>query len=84
MTGLCGSDAHYEKLGRNGIFEIQHPMVLGHESAGQIVAIGSSVASAFPHLTTGTRVALEAGQSCSQCFYCLKGRYNVRRRLLSR
>ncbi|CAO1623181.1 unnamed protein product [Parajaminaea phylloscopi] len=74
-TGLCGSDLHYYNYGRNGDFALQHPMCLGHESAGEIVAVGSGV----PHeqFAVGDRVAIEAGVYCKACPRCKEGRYNL-------
>lgn len=80
-TGLCGSDAHYYLHGANGSFQLQHPMCLGHESAGVIVAVGEQVAG---H-KIGDRVAIEPGIPCASnpalspdgCEYCTSGRYNL-------
>ncbi|KAJ2928527.1 hypothetical protein H1R20_g8539, partial [Candolleomyces eurysporus] len=69
-TGLCGSDLHYYSHGRNGDFQVRQPLVLGHEAAGIVTAIGSGVT----HLRVGQRVAIEAGIYCRQCSYCQKQR----------
>ncbi|KAJ8082874.1 hypothetical protein PM082_008731 [Marasmius tenuissimus] len=76
-TGLCGSDLHYYLAGRNGDFALQAPLVLGHEAAGIITAIGPGVAAQYPNLRVGTRVAIEAGVMCRNCSYCSAGRYNL-------
>ena len=39
-VGVCGSDIHYYEHGRIGSFVVREPMVLGHESAGRVVALG--------------------------------------------
>lgn len=75
-TGLCGSDLHYYLHGRNGDFALQHPMCLGHESAGEIVALGPNVPAATG-LAVGDRVAIEAGRFCGSCGKCRDGRYNL-------
>ncbi|KAI0331716.1 GroES-like protein [Cubamyces sp. BRFM 1775] len=72
-TGLCGSDLHYYAHGRNGDFVVQAPLVLGHEAAGIVTAVGPGV----KHLVPGQRVAIEAGIMCNNCSYCAKGRYNL-------
>jgi len=72
-TGLCGSDLHYYVHGRNGDFALQAPLVLGHESAGIVTAVGSGV----KNLVVGQRVAIEAGVMCNDCGFCSKGRYNL-------
>ncbi len=72
-VGICGSDIHYYKHGRIGNYVLEKPMILGHESAGEIVKTGSKVT----HLQVGDRVALEPGVPCTNCEYCRKGRYNL-------
>ncbi|KZT01057.1 GroES-like protein [Laetiporus sulphureus 93-53] len=72
-TGLCGSDLHYYMHGRNGDFVVQQPLVLGHEAAGIVTAVGPGVR----HLVPGQRVAIEAGIMCNNCSFCAKGRYNL-------
>ncbi|CZT00595.1 probable xylitol dehydrogenase [Rhynchosporium agropyri] len=72
-TGICGSDVHYWEHGRIGSFILKEPMVLGHESAGTITAVGSSVTN----LKVGDRVALEPGTPCRRCEPCLSGHYNL-------
>ncbi|KAI0251182.1 GroES-like protein [Lactifluus subvellereus] len=72
-TGLCGSDLHYYLHGRNGDFALQAPLVLGHEAAGVVTAVGPGVKNLVP----GQRVAIEAGIMCNNCDYCSKGRYNL-------
>jgi len=46
--------------------------ILGHESAGTILATHPSVT----HLSPGDRVAIEPNIICGQCEPCLTGRYN--------
>lgn len=46
--------------------------VLGHESAGVVIAAHPSVT----HLKVGERVAVEPNVICHQCEPCLTGRYN--------
>ena len=41
--GICGSDLAYWKHGRSGTATLRHPMVLGHEVAGRITALGDGV-----------------------------------------
>lgn len=42
-VGICGSDLHYVHHGKIGPFVLDAPMVLGHEGAGQVVAVGEGV-----------------------------------------
>lgn len=72
-TGICGSDVHYWVHGAIGHFVVKDPMVLGHESAGTVVEVGSEVSS----LKKGDRVALEPGYPCRRCGPCLSGKYNL-------
>ena len=72
-VGVCGSDVHYYQHGRMGPFAPTEPLVLGHESAGEVVACGSSVRGFAP----GDRVALEPGIPCGACEPCKRGRYNL-------
>ncbi|KAK2030231.1 alcohol dehydrogenase GroES-like domain-containing protein [Colletotrichum zoysiae] len=46
--------------------------ILGHESAGEILAVHPSVT----HLKVGDRVAVEPNVICNACEPCLTGRYN--------
>jgi len=41
--GICGSDLAYWRHGRSGTATLQHPMVLGHEVAGRVAALGDGV-----------------------------------------
>lgn len=72
-TGICGSDIHYWEHGAIGHFKVKDPMVLGHESAGTVIRVGSAVKS----LAAGDKVAIEPGYPCRRCDECLAGRYNL-------
>ena len=47
-VGICGSDVHYYEHGRIGDFVLRAPMVLGHEAAGVVDAVGEGVESLSP------------------------------------
>lgn len=72
-TTLCGSDLHYYNHGRNGSILIREPLCLGHEFAGQVIAVGCAVESVQP----GDKVAIECGVPCSKCELCIDQRYNL-------
>jgi L-iditol 2-dehydrogenase len=72
-VGVCGSDVHYFTDGHIGRYVVEKPMILGHESAGVIAAVGSEVSS----LKVGDRVSLEPGYPCRTCYHCKRGRYNL-------
>ncbi|NQT53564.1 NAD(P)-dependent alcohol dehydrogenase [bacterium] len=71
--GVCGSDVHYYQHGRIGDFVVRKPLILGHECAGTVVAVGRRARS----VALGDRVAVEAGHTCGQCEHCRTGRYNL-------
>lgn len=72
-VGVCGSDLHFFKDGHIGDYVVDEPMVLGHESGGTVVEVGSDV----KHLKVGDRVALEPGVMCGECELCKSGKYNL-------
>ena len=72
-VGVCGSDTHYLTHGRIGSFEVDYPMVLGHEGAGVVEAVGEGVGSE----RIGQRVSIEPGVPCRACAPCLRGAYNL-------
>src|SRR5215218_10823137 len=72
-VGVCGSDVHYFEHGRIGPHVVRAPLVLGHESAGWVAAVGEGVTK---H-AVGDRVTLEPGVPCGRCEQCRAGRYNL-------
>jgi L-iditol 2-dehydrogenase len=72
-VGVCGSDVHYYEHGRIGSYIVQQPLILGHESAGVIVAVGTDV---NPN-RIGERVAIEPGIPDGVCAQCRAGHYNL-------
>jgi L-iditol 2-dehydrogenase len=44
-VGVCGSDLHWYQDGRMGEIPAVYPQVLGHEPAGEVVAVGPSLHS---------------------------------------
>jgi L-iditol 2-dehydrogenase len=72
-TGICGSDLHYYREGRVGQNVIKSPHILGHESSGEIVDIGSGV----KNLRIGDNVTIEPGIPCMICEFCRRGQYNL-------
>lgn len=73
-VGICGSDLHYYQHGENSGNLVDFPHVLGHESAGTVVEVGSNVVS----VSTSDRVAIEPGIPCGECSYCTsEGEYHL-------
>lgn len=68
--GICGSDVHgfTGSTGRR-----IPPLVMGHEAAGTVAAVGAEVADLPP----GTRVALDSTVFCGGCESCRSGRENL-------
>ena len=68
--GICGSDVHgYD--GSSG--RRRPPIIMGHEAAGTIVAVGSEVRQWHP----GDRVTFDSTVYCGSCPFCLRGQVNL-------
>ncbi|MFC4306849.1 NAD(P)-dependent alcohol dehydrogenase [Cohnella boryungensis] len=72
-VGVCGSDVHYFEHGKIGSAIVRYPMILGHECAGEVVAVGKAVTRLKP----GDRVAIEPQTTCGRCSACKSGKYNL-------
>ena len=70
--GICGSDLHYFNDGGFGTVRVREPMILGHEVAGTIRAVGEGTTG----LSVGERVAISPSRPCNACPYCLQGLQN--------
>ena len=68
--GICGSDVHgYDGSSGRRI----PPIVMGHEAAGTVAAVGSSVHG----YADGDRVTFDSTVYCGQCAYCLADEANL-------
>src|SRR3954449_4721325 len=67
--GICGSGLHYYQDGGFGTVRIKEPMVLGHEIAGTVTAVGTLV----DKVRAGDKVAVNPCRPCNACRYCLEG-----------
>ena len=65
-AGLCHSDLHFME----GKYTVPTPVVMGHESAGVVEAVGSDVNYVGP----GDHVITCLSVFCGQCEFCLSGR----------
>lgn len=72
-VGVCGSDVHFYHDGRLGDWVVTEPLVLGHESGGVIVAVGSDVSPA----RVGERVSIEPQHPSVTSRETLRGEYNL-------
>ena len=65
-TAICGTDLHIYNWDEWAQKTIQVPMAIGHEFAGEIVALGTEVHG----LTVGQRVSGEGHITCGYCRRC--------------
>jgi L-idonate 5-dehydrogenase len=70
--GICGSDLHYYQHGGFGPIRVREPIILGHEAAGTVIALGPDVTGPV----VGTRVAINPSEPCHACRFCELGQYN--------
>lgn len=64
-TGVCMTDFHMY----HGSFDVAKPIVLGHESAGTVAAVGTDVHG----FEVGDRVAINPVVPCNACSACKRG-----------
>ena len=69
-AGVCHSDV---RLADGELGKGRWPMVLGHEGAGVVEAVGEDVS----HVAPGDHVALSFVPACGSCRSCLSGRPNL-------
>lgn len=67
--GICGSDIHYFLDGGIGTVRVSESIILGHEFAGTIVALGEGVEG----LHINDIVGVNPSQPCGRCRYCKEG-----------
>lgn len=66
-SGICGSDVmQWYRAGKT-------PLVLGHEIAGEIVAVGADVTKHKP----GQRISASHHVPCNTCWYCRSDHHTV-------
>ena len=69
-AGICGTDLHIWK----DEYKSVPPMIMGHEGAGVIAALGEGVSGFSP----GDRVTSETfAKFCGHCFFCKQGKINL-------
>ena len=65
-SGVCHTDLH---ILRTGGWRQQPPVLLGHEGAGVVEAVGEGVG----HVGVGDRVVVGWRSPCGECRWCLRG-----------
>ena len=68
-AGICHSDMHFQE----GKYPCALPIVLGHEAAGVVEAVGSDV----DYVAPGDHVITCVSMSCGQCRNCMRGKPNL-------
>jgi Zn-dependent alcohol dehydrogenase len=68
-AGVCHSDLHV----RDGEWDREGPIVLGHEGSAWVEALGAGVSERFPGLQPGVLVALAWLIPCGTCRACRAG-----------
>jgi (R,R)-butanediol dehydrogenase/meso-butanediol dehydrogenase/diacetyl reductase len=76
LCGICGTDLHEYTSGPivtpvepHPLTGAQNPQILGHEFAGDVVAVGEDVR----RVRAGDRVAIMPLAYCGTCAYCRRG-----------
>lgn len=75
-TTICGTDYHIYRWDRWAAGRVKPPLIMGHEFAGRIVALGSGV----DDHQVGEYVSVETHITCGRCVQCQTGRAHVCRR----
>lgn len=73
----CGTDLKVYRRGHHAKM-ITLPAPLGHELAGDVIAVGSAVSAYKP----GDRVVAANSAPCHKCFHCRRDEYNLCENLL--
>jgi threonine 3-dehydrogenase len=69
-TGICGTDLHVRAWDAWSQAAVRPPVVLGHEIAGRVIALGSGVDT----VDVGDLVSVEGHVVCGRCRSCRAGR----------
>lgn len=68
--GICGTDLHTYKTGKDVDGKRPLPILIGHEFSGEVVEAGSLVNG----VAVGDRVVGNGHRNCGECWWCKNGR----------
>ena len=71
-AAVCGTDVRMWKNGRDGV-DAEHPLVLGHEFAGEVVKVGKNVS----FYKEGMVLAMQPNIGCGICDRCVSGNFHL-------
>lgn len=63
--GVCGTDIHIFN-GDGGSYEVNPPLIPGHEFSGVVAKVGSKVTT----VKVGDRVSGDPNDMCGECYFC--------------
>lgn len=63
--GVCGTDMHIFN-GDGGSFEVNPPLIPGHEFSGVVAKVGDKVTA----VKVGDRVSGDPNDMCGECYFC--------------
>jgi len=75
-TSICGTDVHiykWDAWSQGRIGEKRLPQILGHEVAGEVVEVGSTVKK----VKVGDYISAETHIPCKTCIQCLTGQEHI-------
>jgi len=72
-AGVCGTDLHIAEWDAWAQGRLKPPLVIGHEFAGEIVAVGDGVGE----LKAGQLVTAEGHIVCGHCLQCRTGNAHI-------
>ncbi|QTA37373.1 L-threonine 3-dehydrogenase [Thermosipho ferrireducens] len=72
-ASICGTDIHIYRWDEWSQSRIKPPLIVGHEMAGEVVAVGEAVT----RVKIGDLVSAETHIPCEHCIQCQTGRMHV-------